>query len=309
MNIKKQTVILSAGIALAFTGAPDLQGFQSRSKTRNASPIAKADSAAKVEVLGLTVDRDINGPEQQPGMTTMRFGQFVDEGTSVTLLVTQPGKAIIGFDPKASKLTSFTDDKKADLSKAKRKPKNKGFVINFGDDDSAPLIAENSPDGHSFIIKVRGPALPTSGASKITIKANLVFNCSAAEKTVEKKNVNLAAVTKIHAGSIPITVKPGQGGGFRLNFPGQPAAQPATEITLEMDQPISAIKSVAFLDAGGQDIKSQTTGTSTNTFGNNVRTTSGYALEKKFENVTIRVTFFETERLSVPIDLTVDVGF
>src|SRR5262249_33646384 len=152
--------------------------------------------------LGLTIARVV--PTNRPG-PVMRFGSFVREGTIVTLLVTDPGKSIIGLDATASKLTSFKDDKQADLLKAKPKPRNQGMVFNLGPDDNLPRKGENGTDGHSCLIEVRGPALPTSGASKITLKGTLVFNCSAAEKTAELKNVAASTVEPSNLASVKWT--------------------------------------------------------------------------------------------------------
>lgn len=224
----------------------------------------------------------------------MRFGQFATEGTSVTLLVSHPGKTILGLDEKKSHLTSFTDDKKADLLKAKPKPKNQGIVFNFGPADGSPFKVENRPDGHSCWVKVVGPNLPAQGASKITLKGHLVLNCAATEKTVEHKNVALTNGTKMKAGSIPITVI---------------AGQPDAGFALEVDGPISALKSVTFFDADGKEMKSRSNATSSYTIGNTTRSSQSYSLEKPVAKATIRVTYFDTEDLIVPIDVAVGVGF
>ena len=75
-----------------------------------------------------------------------------------------------------------------------------------------------------------------------------------------------------------------------------------------MVQPLTAIKSIAFLDADGREIKSQRTGA-----GRLLRQhrpdDSTYSLEKKVNKATVKVTYFETENLSVPVNLTVNVGF
>ncbi len=307
MNLMKQSlIILLAAAALALTEAPDVQAGQTPSKTKQTRSTARTNSAAEVEILGLTLEKALES--QQPG-PTMRFGQFVTEGTSVTLLVTHPGKTIIGLDVKKSHLTNFTDDKKAELLKAKPRPRNQGMEFDFGPDDGSPLKAESRPDGHSCLVKVVGPALPASGASKITLKATLVFSCAASEKTVQQKNVALRDGTKINAGPILMTVRTGQGQSFSVNIPGQPAAQPGTVIALEMEQPPAAIKSVAFFDADGKEIKCQRNGASTFSFGNTTRTSSSYTLAKKVDKATVQVTYFDTESLSVPIDVTVDIGF
>ncbi|MGH7226182.1 MAG: hypothetical protein ACRELF_23450, partial [Gemmataceae bacterium] len=65
--------------------------------------------AAKVQVTRLEIR---NAPPAKKG--EMRF---VSNGINMDLLVSAPGKHITGVDFKASKLESFTDDKKNNLHK------------------------------------------------------------------------------------------------------------------------------------------------------------------------------------------------
>ena len=286
----KPSVVLFAAAALALTAAPLAQAFQAPTKTQKAAT-AKTEAAAKVEVVGLSLEKAL---ENQPPGQQMRFGQFPTEGTSVTLLVSHPGKTILGLDEKKSRLTSFTDDKKADLLKARPKPKNQGVAFNFGPANGSPLKVENRPDGHSCWVKVLGPTLPAPGASKITVKGQLVLNCAATVKTAEHKNVALTNGTKIKAGSIPISVI---------------AGPPEAGFALEVDGPISVLKSVTFFDAEGKEMKSQSNGTSSYTIGNTTRSSQSFSFGKPVAKATIRVTYFDTEVLIVPIDVAVGVGF
>src|SRR5262245_31793943 len=68
-----------------------------------------AKGKASVSVFGLTV--------QKPG--SMDQIPFFNPGTTLDVVIGQPGKFILGIDAKASKLTAFTDDKKTDLTKTK----------------------------------------------------------------------------------------------------------------------------------------------------------------------------------------------
>jgi hypothetical protein len=287
----KPLVVLFAAAALASTAAPLAQAFQAPTKTKKAAATAKTDASAKVEVVGLSLEKAVES--EQPGQP-MRFGQFVTGGTSVTLLVSHPGKTILGLDEKKSRMTSFTDDKKTDLLKAKPKPKNQGVVVNFGPVDGSPFKVECRPGGHSCWVKVVGPTLPAPGASKLTVRGHLVLNCAATEKTVEHKNVALTNGTRIKAGSIPITVV---------------AGQPGAGFALEVDGPLSALKSVTFFDADGKELKSRNNGTSSYTIGATTRSSQSYSLEKPVAKATVRVTYFDTEELIVPLDVAVGVGF
>ncbi|MGP0068928.1 MAG: hypothetical protein ACLQGP_35675 [Isosphaeraceae bacterium] len=298
MPTTKRILLLLASAALALTAAADVLAFQAPTKTKKASSTAQA-GAAKVEVLGLTIDK--------PG-SMMRFGHMVQEGTSVTLLVSQRGKTIVDLDPKASQLTSFKDDRNTDLSK---EPPRQGMVFHFGNFNSGPLRSEKGPDGRSCLVEVKGPSLPASGASKITIKGTLVFSCGQGEKTDEQKNVPLTEGAKINAGPVAMSVSLKKKPNFpSVSFPGQPAPLHGTEFALRTEMPLTAIQSIVFFDAGGKEIKSQFHTTSFNTSGETTWTESFYTLEKKVDNVSIRVRHVDhLEKLTVPVDMTVGVGF
>src|SRR5262245_43512899 len=75
--------------------------------------------------LGLTADDDktkasakVIGLDIHRANVSEQIFSF-NPGTSVEMLLSQPGKFILGLDPKASKLESFTDDKKTDLTSTK----------------------------------------------------------------------------------------------------------------------------------------------------------------------------------------------
>src|SRR5688572_19412249 len=69
-----------------------------------------AAPAAKPEVYAVEIKKAEPGRDE-------RF--MAQEGVTVKVFVAQPERFIIGVDEKASKLTSFQDDRKTDLSKAK----------------------------------------------------------------------------------------------------------------------------------------------------------------------------------------------
>src|SRR5262245_23870222 len=71
-----------------------------------------------VQVTGIAIHKRLP-KDQQDVILAYQFG------TTVDVLITQKDKRILGVDTKASKLTSFADDKKTDLSKP---PKQDEFV-------------------------------------------------------------------------------------------------------------------------------------------------------------------------------------
>ncbi len=295
--VAKPSVPLLAAARRPSTAAPDVLAVRPPAPAEKASSTAPA-GAVKVEVVGLIMDK--------PG-SPMRFGRMLQEGTSVTLLVSLPGKTIVDLDRKASQLTSFTDDRDADLSKAK----NQGMVFHFGNADSSPLRAERGPDGRSCLVEVRGPGLPTPGASKIRLKGTLAFSCGAGEKTDEQKDVPLTDGTRFNAGPVPMTVifrkNPGAG---NFGFPARPAAPQGSEFTLRIEMPPTAIKSVAFFDADGKGIPIRASMSWSLNPSEATATETSYTLDRKLDKVTIKVRHVDRlETLTVPVDTTVGVGF
>lgn len=57
MTRMKPSVVLFAAAALALTAAPLVQAFQAPPKTKKAAATAKTDAAAKVEVVGLSLEK------------------------------------------------------------------------------------------------------------------------------------------------------------------------------------------------------------------------------------------------------------
>ena len=245
MPLVRRSVIFISATALALTATPGLQALQTSSETKKAVAAGKADAAAKIEVLGLSVTKPGPTDLDQPG-PPMRFGSFVREGTNVTLLVMAPGRTILSFDPKASKLTSFEDDKKTDLLKAKPNPKDQGMIFHFGRDESSPLQAENSASalGRSCLVEVKAPAWPASGASKITLKATLVFQVRGGREDRCAEGCRLHQRHQDQRRAHTTHGEPQARARLPPERPRPAGAQHGTEVTFEMDQPLTAIKSI-----------------------------------------------------------------
>ncbi len=295
MTRLKRAILLSAAGALGLVASAG--AVQTASKPKGA---AVAAGAAKVEAVGLAIDKP--GPP-------MKFGQLAQEGTRVILRVSLPGKTIVELDPAASKLTGLKDDKGADLSKEPPKPKDQGPVFRFGNDMGGPLKAEKVQDGQSCLVEVKGPAVPSPGATRIAVRGTLVFTCGAGEKTDEQKNLPLTEGAPITAGPVPMTISLKKNPGFGGNFPGQPAALNGSRFAIHTEGSAEAIKSIAFWDDNGKEIKSEVTMTAFGGSNMNGPRDVFYALEKKVDQVTIRVKHVDhLEKMSIPIDVNVGVG-
>lgn len=241
---------------------------------------------AGVEVVGLRMMKDL--PE------AMRDLVMENGGTTMTLLVSQADRFIIGLDEKACELATFADDKQTDL-----RPKEPGFMGKPG--WLGPFSPKISDDGHHCSVQLVSDRTPASGAARIAVKGKLVLLCGAGEKTAEQKDLDLKDGSKLTAGPVPMTigdVGDSEYGDMKMQF----------ELKFEQDD--SAIKEMVFLDAAGNEIEHEYMGSSSFGFGDKKSYTRTMGLAKKVASVTVKVTYFEKiEPLEVPLDLAVGVGF
>ncbi len=234
-------------------------------------------------------------------------------GTTVDVVITQPGKFILGIDPKASKLTAFTDDKKTDLSKRPstfgREWLNASFLRFNKETDlkkttsaigrewlNASFLRFNK-DNSECAFQVYAPNVPVEDAERILVQATIAVLCGKEEKTAEQKDLSLKVGQKATLGSISLTVQKGYPEG--------------KQITVALATPERSIKSVEFLDSKGKTIKQNFTNTFMmfNNMGKPEYQTS-CSLPVPSEPVTVKVVYFsKTETINVPVDLKIGVGF
>ena len=209
-------------------------------------------------------------------------------GTTVDVVITQPGKFILGIDPKASKLTAFTDDKKTDLSK---RPST------FGREWLNASLLRFNKDNSQCPFQIYAPNVPVEDAERILVQATIAVLCGKEEKTAEQKDLSLKVGQKATLGSISLTVQKGYPEG--------------KQITVALATPERSIKSVEFLDSKGKTIKQNFTNTFMmfNNMGKPEYQTS-CSLPVPSEPVTVKVVYFsKTETINVPVDLKIGVGF
>ena len=160
--------------------------------TRAADEDAKPATPPKAELLSVRIDKPI------PGSSGMgRAGTY--SGTSLAFWVTYSQGRIIGFDPKASRVESFTDDKETDLSEPYNQPFSWSRFGPFKDAGYSTL------DGR--LVEVGGDSVPARGAAKITFKATLAVLCASGEKTAEQKDIPLKTGAKMNLGPRAVTVQ------------------------------------------------------------------------------------------------------
>jgi hypothetical protein len=229
-----------------------------------------------------------------------RFNSGPDDGTTLTLLIEDRQKWILGLDAKESRITSFRDDRTTDLTL--EKPPDEGNRMQFNPQpgpERCTLTGEVDPAGHRLTITVHSPHFPAGGATRLSLEADLVMRLGIGEKTIEQKNVNLKADT-ITVGPSPLLIM-SQEPDERM---GQPAG---TQIALFHQGPVKReFRKIAFIGPDGQEIQQNANGSGS--MGSIQH--EYYSLARKVETCTIRLTVpdhIETVTLSVSIDT--GVGF
>jgi hypothetical protein len=80
-------------------------------------------------------------------------------------------------------------------------------------------------------------------------------------------------------------------------------------VTLENKTGFDAIRSIVFLDAQGNEIKTEQMGSSRAGFNDEFTYGQSYGLPDKVDSVTLKISYFEkVESIEIPLDLKVSVG-
>lgn len=214
------------------------------------------------------------------------------EGITVKVFIPQPERFIIGVDQKQSKLTSFVDDTRTDLSKARG---SNGFKQDF-----LSPFNEVTKDGHGIKLDLRAPQPPAPGARSIQIRAKVALRVGSNERKQEIKHVNLAE-SKISLAGMNVTVKRAKD---------QPWGDYKMSVTLSANRPQDCIRKLSFVGPDGKEIKSGAISRSSFSFGSGGNWDVTYGLGAVVDKATIRVEYFDTvEVVSVPLDVDLGVGF
>ncbi len=81
-------------------------------------------------------------------------------------------------------------------------------------------------------------------------------------------------------------------------------------VTFQSNHPFYAIKELSFIRSDGKDIKTEFggSGVSAGNYAQRASYLMGYDLAEKVSQATIRVTYFATEKATVPVRATAGVG-
>ena len=129
------------------------------------------------------------------------------DSTRVTARVEVPGRQIVAFNVKNSKLDSFTDDKDTDLI----------ALPAAGGRASLPIQLDGQFGGVANVIHFNAPTCPAKGATKVRIKGSIAALVGKDEKDIEKKDVDLKKGVDLEFGTLKRFLSPSTGFGMRRN--------------------------------------------------------------------------------------------
>lgn len=234
-------------------------------------------ASAKFQVTRLEIR---NSPPPKPGTFS-----FVNNGTTLDVLIKPSGKHLTGVDFKASKLDSFTDDKKTDLH-----TKTGGLFGGGGSDWLNEVFVQYAPEGDAVTLQVKSNTKPAKGAEKILLKASLALRMGKDEKATEKKEIAFKPNEEATVG--PFKVKVSQFGN-QFNV-----------ISTEEN-----LKGIEAFDENGKEIKLMPPGRMRQMNGGKTEYHYSYFLFQKMAKFSLKVSYFDTvESVKVPMDLQVSLG-
>jgi hypothetical protein len=257
----------------------------------------------KTQLVSLRIDKPL------PGMNMARMGGH--PGTSLAFWIADPENRLVAFDAKQSKLENFVDDKGTDLTELMPGPFNwSRFGVFRGSHTT-------SPSANGFQLEVGGDSYPAPGATKISLKATLVFRRASSEKIVEEKDVPVKTGRKSKAGDLQLSIEAVSEEKMKENqernrgFRGTDLPETKMGISLVASGPLENIKGVLFFNPKGDEIKITMTSSgsqSSGLFGTTY--TNDYWLAEKLDEVTVKITYYEgIETVKIPLNMETGVGF
>lgn len=226
-----------------------------------------------------------------------KFGQSMAKGlsggTGVHFAIATPNNFLVAIDRESCKLAAFTDDKGAALAAAAAK------AGEFGESWLGPWT-EIDASGHLAKISIVSSKLPTRGAKAVSIKAIVGYISGIGSKNFEQKDVPLAKGAKITVGPVPMEIEQTSA----ANFDG-----PSLTVEFKSNKSFDAIRSLSFVGSDGKQIESSPSGSGSMGFAGNMTYTRAYSLKGSPQKATLKISCFErTEKIAIPIDVTVGVG-
>lgn len=193
------------------------------------------------------------------------------------------GKKIVSFDRNKSKVSSLTDDQGTKI---------KAEVAYF---------AKIAKDGSAAFLEVNGETPVSSKASSLLVKASLQFDLASKTETSKSKVIAVKKGAKIELAEDLV---------FEIDEFGKPDfGEEPFSVELKIKRDIPDVAEVRFYDEAGNEIESESQGSSRMAFGKRVTVSRNYSLKKKVANLRMEVDrWADLERVTVPVDATIGIG-
>jgi hypothetical protein len=263
------------------------------------SPAHGAPPTITVTAQGVRVVKPPPG-----GDDTLRAFNDVS-GTTVALLVTEPGGGLVVFDGDSSRVRSFVDDKGKDVTR--REPRTKAGIRVPDSWVFGPVgtVSEN----HKYCsLEVKMPGIPTKQATTLTLSGTLVLKIAKEKKDFMADKVALHAGTRVNAGKIPLTIK-------RAGKPQFGGDDNPLEVEFHGTQNLDAITRIRFFDATGKEIEAGEAGRSCGrSWGGGSAPSDydaaiAYRLKGAADTAKIVITYWtDMKEVAVPFNLKVTLG-
>jgi len=218
-------------------------------------------------------------------------------GTTVTFLVTYTGDRLLKFDPEASRITVFSDDRGSDLME-----RCNPYHSQILEQRTGRVV---SSDGKHATVDLHVKMLPTPGARELHVKGALVFKRGGELKTV-RGPVVLEAGARAEVGPFAIRVTHVE--IERYGDPHLDQANNKIHFEFEIQDP-DTIKSFKLVDAFGVVISSSR-GYGRHTTNERTIYKVTEAVRRDTRSATIELSYFgDSGVVEAPLDATVSIGW
>lgn len=240
------------------------------------------DATPTIKAVGMNIG--LADPDSEYG------GSYVlgrSAGIEITFMVEDKNSffvSVIDEGKEKSDLSLVVDGKKLDNTNSFSRI---GFMSSISD------------NGQRVTVPVSATQLPPKGATSVKVTGKLVLMAGADEKT-DKVSFKVAVGETVQLG--PISTKISSVDEYDFG-------ETVTNIAFETNQSMDVISSLKFLDENGKELETNSGGSSSFGFGDQMTYMRAFQVAGKPTALTAQVKYFgSTQTLTVPVDLDVDLS-
>lgn len=275
MNMKRIVIVLGAVLAAGVVAE------------QLAQAAADAKPAPVVKVVALSVA--LPDPNSKYGQS---LSPSMSAGTSLYVMISSADRFFVALDEEGSKLAAFGDDKGTDLSKSDDR---------FGSSWTGPWT-RISEDGRSCNLAVISGKTPAPGARELKLKASVLLLCGADEKKAQQKDLELKKGAKLSVGPVEAEIEQVQEQKI--------GSETTVYLSIKSEKSLDAVRKLTFTGADGKEIQAVPAGSSRMGILGKFVYNRSWSLKGNPAKVGVEVTYFDkVEKLQVPVEVTVGVGF